>query len=296
MVNLAPVVLFVYNRPDHTRRTLAALAENDLAFRTPLIVYCDGPKTPGDPKVLAVRELVKNATGFVSVTVHERDKNQGLAPSIIYGVSQALAQYDRVIVMEDDLVSSPYFLTFMNEALTRYGSVEKVGAIQGYMYPTTRELPETFLMRGADCWGWGTWARAWEHFNPKGQALLDELECRGLTDEFDLNGAYPFVLTLKNQIAGKVSSWAIRWHASLFVKGMLSLYPGRSLIHNIGMDGHGTHMDCSDAFGQGFAQSPIEIDDIPVEESRVGVEAMREFWLGQKVPSWWQRIKKQLCV
>ncbi|HZX59544.1 MAG TPA: glycosyltransferase, partial [Mucilaginibacter sp.] len=168
MQNLAPIALFVYNRPEHTRRTLAYLQKNLLADESRLFIFSDGPKNEADKaKVEEVRQLVKEATGFKSVKVFEKDENLGLANSIISGVTKLVNEYDKVIVFEDDLLSSPYTLQYFNEALTRYVNDIEVMHIGAYMYDLPdKKLPEAFFYRAATSWGWATWARAWKYFEP----------------------------------------------------------------------------------------------------------------------------------
>ena len=239
---LAPIVLFVYNRPNHTRETLEALRKNELADASRLIVYSDGPKGEEDrEEVEAVRALVNDLTGFAAVEVVKRESNVGLAANIIDGVTTVVNKYGRVIVLEDDLVTAPYFLRFMNDALECYAEEPRVGHIQAYDFTGDPELPETFLIKWTGSWGWATWDRAWKLFNPDGKALLDELRRRRLTRTFDLNGNYRFTRMLRHQVEGKNNSWAIRWNASLFLADVLSLNVGRSLVQNIGFDGSGTH-------------------------------------------------------
>ena len=150
-----------------------------------------------------------------------------------------------------------HFLRFMNDGLDRYADDERVASIHAYIYPLARPAPETFFLRGADCWGWATWRRAWEHFNPDGKTLLQQLEAHGLTRAFDFDGTAAFTEMLENQIRGLNNSWAIRWHAACFLDGLLTLYPGRSLVHNIGNDGSGTHRSDDSA----WSSSASEVTD-----------------------------------
>src|SRR5690348_17752623 len=106
----APIALFVYNRPEHTRRTVEALRHNRLAGHSRLDVFADGPKVPGDANVAAVRAYIRGIDGFASVSIHEREANAGLARSIIDGVTRVCEECDRVIVLEDDMVTTPWFL------------------------------------------------------------------------------------------------------------------------------------------------------------------------------------------
>jgi len=175
-LGLAPVVMFAYSRPDHLRRAVASLLRNPECERTHIHFFCDGPKTPEvQGQVDAVRRCIESVRGFASVTRVYRDRNLGLAESVIDGVTRVVGQYGRVIVLEDDLILSPLFLRFMNAALDAYQTDAQVASIHGYCYPTRMPLPDTFFIRGADCWGWATWQRAWQHFEPNGQLLLDQL-------------------------------------------------------------------------------------------------------------------------
>lgn len=157
MINVTPIILFVYNRLWHTKQTVEALQKNDLASESELFIFSDGPKPGAEEKVKEVREYLKTITGFRKVTIIERDTNWGLANNIIDGVTKIVNEYGKVIVLEDDLVTSPGFLTYMNEGLKIYADEEQVASIHGYIYPLKHpeRLPETFFIRGADCWGGG---------------------------------------------------------------------------------------------------------------------------------------------
>ena len=208
-----------------------------------------------------VRQYLHTITGFKSITITERPVNWGLARSIIDGVSSTLKTSDRVIVVEDDLIVAPHFLRFMNEALELYKDEERVGHIQACDFTHDLSLPDTFLIKFTGSWGWATWSRAWKHFNPNGQQLLNELESRHLTQQFDFNGRYGFTRMLRRQIQGKNNSWAIRWNASLFLADILSLNVGRSLVQNEGFDGSGTNCGSGNLY-----QSDLWMDVLPVEK------------------------------
>ena len=200
-------------------------------------IFVDGPRNTEDvPKVVACVRVAERPWPFASITTTVREHNLGLAQSIIRGVSTMLATHERVIVVEDDLVTSPYFLQYMNDGLETYADEPKVAGIHGWCFPHHIENPpETFFLRGADCWGWCTWRRAWHHFEPDSRKLLLRLKTTNLTSMFDLDGCYGNTRLLKMQVAGKIDSWAIRWHASTFLENMFTLYPGQSLVKNIGM-------------------------------------------------------------
>jgi hypothetical protein len=276
----APIALFVYRRPDHLVRTVDALRANAEADQSELFIFSDAAKNEATAAdVTEVRRLLPTVTGFKTIDVVRRDRNFGLASNITAGVSAVLECHDSVIVLEDDLVVSPFFLRFMNAALSQYRDEPRVGSISGYCYPLDRPVGETFFIRGADCWGWATWRDRWRVYNPDGRELLAQLRSRVLTDAFDFGGAMGFTRMLEEQIAGKNDSWAVRWHASCFLRDLLILYPGRSLAVNIGHDGTGTHSTGpSRAFDVVLSADPVEVGGIAVEESGPGRDAIRHFF------------------
>lgn len=280
----APIALFVYNRPEHTKKVIEALAQNGLAPLSELYVFSDGPKKPADANaVAAVRRLLGCVTGFKFVRVISRDGNYGLARSITQGVQELVAKHGRIIVLEDDLVTSPYFLQYMNEALELYEHDERVVSVHGYVYPTEEKLPETFFIRGADCWGWATWKRGWDVFQSDGAKLLAGLEAKKLTKAFDLGGVYPYTYMLKSQIQGFNRSWAILWYASAFLSGKLTLYPGRSLVRNIGFDKSGTHTGNTDYFLGELSTGPIHVVPVPIVESAEALQAFQIYFSSWKM-------------
>lgn len=275
----APIALFVYNRPRHLSRTVEALLRNAEASESNLFIFSDAAKNPEmASKVDEVRQYINRVRGFAAVHIIARKENWGLARSIIEGVSEVIRHYGKVIVLEDDIVVSPYFLSYMNSALALYEHDHRVASIHAYVYPVRERLPETFFLRGADCWGWATWKRAWDLFESDGCVLLRELRDGRLGHHFDLEGAYPYTRMLEEQIAGKNDSWAIRWHASAFVKNKLTLYPGRSLVLNIGTDGSGTHCGTTGEFVGDIADSPINVELIPVEENAFARRQIARFY------------------
>jgi putative methyltransferase (TIGR04325 family) len=281
----APIALFVYTRPDHARRTVEALLKNPEASGSDLIVFSDAARTQDkEEAVHHVREYVTGIQGFRSLTVHHRPQNYGLAKSIIEGVTQVLADHERVIVLEDDLETSPHFLRYMNEALDRFAEEERVISVHGYVYPVHKPLPEAFFLRGADCWGWATWRRGWAQFNPDGQFLHDELKRQNLLKAFDFNGAYSYSAMLKGQINGSNDSWAVRWHASAFLANKLTLYPGRSLTHNIGNDSTGTHCGASTALDAELSTALIRLDSVVIEESEMARKSIEDFFRAKRPP------------
>ena len=277
---LAPILLFVYNRPGHVRRGVASLLANDLAGESELFVFSDAAKDEASKsEVSEVRRFVRSIEGFKAVHIVERTENWGLARSIIDGVTQVLERYDRVIVLEDDLVLAPYFLQFMNDALETYKDEDRVGHIQACDFTQNPTLPDTFLIQWTGSWGWATWRRAWRHFNPDGRQLLDELKRRKLTRRFDFNGKYGFTRMLRRQIEGKNNSWAIRWNASLFLADILSLNVGRSLVQNEGFDGSGTNCGSGGLYASNLWTKPLPVVKIqPIEENELARNAFEKYY------------------
>lgn len=283
MQNLAPIALFVYNRPDHTRRTLSYLQKNELAADSRLFIFSDGARTESDQDAVSeVRELISEITGFKSVKIIARDTNMGLANSIIAGVTQLTNEYGKVIVFEDDLISSPYTLRFFNDALTLYADEEQVMHIGAYMFNLAdKTLPETFFFRAAFSWGWATWARAWKNFEPDIDKLIAQFD-KDKIDQFSINHTMNFWKQMQGFKAGKNNSWAIRWYASIFLKGGQTLNPSQSLIHNIGHDGSGVHSNIENMYQVQVAKHPVTYFPSLVKENEQAYRSIRHFLQNRK--------------
>ena len=279
-MSYAPILLFVYNRPEHTRRCIESLLKNSLASESNLFIYADGAKDSTQQEAVnEVRNYIRSIQGFKQITLMERSENWGLARNIINGVTTQVNRYGKVIVLEDDLVVAPYFLQFMNDALEVYKNEPRVGHIQACDFTQDASLPATFLIKWTGSWGWATWDRAWKHFNPNGNELLQELEERKLTHVFDFNGKYGFTRMLRRQIEGKNNSWAIRWNASLFLKDILSLNVGRSLVQNEGFDGSGTNCGGGGLYASHLYLQPLFITPIsPIEENKEARQAFIRYY------------------
>lgn len=300
---LAPIILFVYNRPWHTIQTLEALAKNDLAKESILYIYADGLKDNADEetveKIKQTRACLKKQQWCKEVIIVERENNLGLANSIITGVTEIVNKYGTIIVLEDDIVASRGFLKFMNEALSLYADNTEVGCIHAWNYDLDISgfTETTFFLKGADCWGWATWKRGWDLFKPDGALLLSEIISKNIQFEFNRRGTYDFIDMLKAQIKGINDSWAIRWHASLFLSEKLCLQPTKTLVKNIGMDNTGVHCNATD-----ITQHPvgfIEINKIKVEESDSFFKAFQLSSDNTKKDvtiNTWQKSKKLLKI
>ncbi len=283
---LAPILLLAYNRPDHLSKTITALKANHLAEESELYIYSDAPRNAeAETKVASVRALIAKVKGFAKITAVYREKNVGLANNVIEGVSRLVDEYGRVIVVEDDLITSPFFLTFMNDALDKYADEEKVMNVNGHVLKTKETLDKTFFISFADSWGWATWKRAWDKFQPNGQLLLDELRSSERSHRFDFNGKYHFTRMLQDQIEGKNNSWAIRWNATIFLNNGLALNAGRSMVDNIGTDGSGTHFTTASGYYSELYEgdTPLEIDTtMPLTEDERAREAIGKVFAHEK--------------
>lgn len=291
--NLAPIVLFSYNRPWHTQQVLDALRKNELSGESELFVFSDGAANAKDEKLVnETREKLRAIEGFKKVTVFERPVNFGLAANIIGGVTTVIEEYGKVIVLEDDLITAPSFLSFMNRALHQYEEVEEVAHIHAFTY-SGLDLPDTFLIKWVGSTGWATWHNSWKLFNPNGAKLLEEIKSKQLHKTFDFNGKYPYTRMLRRQVRGKNNSWAIRWNASLFLQNKLSLNTGKSLIHNIGFDGSGENSGSQDFYNMALYEGNLNLT-LPEEmvENREARQQFEEFY--SKTNSFWAKAKRRL--
>jgi len=268
-MHLSPIALFVYNRPVHTRQAVESLKANDLAKNSELFIFSDAPKNDKSrDSVKVVRDYLKTIEGFRKVLIYERNENLGPAKSIIMEVADIVNRFGKVIVLEDDLVVSKYFLDFMNNALSFYKDESKIISICGYMYPVKASNCETLFLTIPDCWGWATWKRGWDLLEPDAQRLLEQLKSKKLGRQFNLNGGYDFLKMLTKQARNEISSWAICWYASSLLNDKLSLHPAKSLVRNIGFDDLGTHCSNDAGYDVDIFQKKVNISKIPLTEDR----------------------------
>jgi len=239
----APIALFTFKRPEHTRRTLESLAQNSEFLDSPLFVYSDGSRNEGEvDQVEETRRLVRDWPHPMK-TIIEREKNWGLANSVIAGVSDLCKRFGRVIVVEDDLIVSPIFLNYMNTSLDRYMYEPKVMQISGHMFPVDIiSKDDAVMLPFTTSWGWATWSRAWKLFDPNMAGFEVLKNNKKLRKKFDFDGGYPCFKMLESQSAGRVDSWAVRWYLSVFLNEAYALYPTHSLVKNEGDDETATHI------------------------------------------------------
>lgn len=237
-MKLAPIVLFTFNRPIHTQNVLNSLSICAEAKDSILYVFCDGAKENVDEiglsKIQEVRKIVQSENRFKQVIVTIQEKNKGLANSIIDGINEVINEHGKVIVLEDDLVFSPYFLNYMNDSLIRYENNKRVGEIGACnFFANGSKFPNFFFTNMPDTLGWATWKDRWQHFNSDAVYLYKELENKNLMYKFNTHGAYDMEGMLQDQIFGKVDSWAIRWQAVMVLNNWLCLYSNPAFSNHI---------------------------------------------------------------
>ena len=239
----SPVIVFCYKRPRHLANTLNSLKSCFGFDPCNVTVYCDGPKCESDiPLVHQTRNVAKTILGD-SATYHYSSFNKGLSASLIHGVSSTLSQHGTAIVVEDDLEFSPYFLVYMNHALQLLRHRDDIFQISGFNFhvPHLMNSEDALLLPFTVSWGWATWKKAWDHFDPSLQQSSFILNSRSARQRFNLDNSYDYIFMLKQQLAGNIDSWAIRWYLSVFMLNGLTLFPPISLVRNIGFDGSGSH-------------------------------------------------------
>ncbi len=263
----APIALFVYNRPWHTHQVLEALRNNELADESELFIFSDGPTNNDDLKsVEEVRSIIKQPHGFKKTHIIEGQYNRGLKNSLLSGINEVFNAFDKIIVLEDDILTSKTFLYNINYALNRFKNEEDIIAITGYTFPHKLVLPELFAVNFPAVWGWATWKRGWNNYNNDGEYLYNSLKEKNLLQNLDHNFSFPYSEMLLNEISGKLDSWGIKWYASAVLHKKLTLMFSSSLVNNIGHDNSGKHSGSTNVHD--VSMSDIKFNfDIPVEKN-----------------------------
>lgn len=309
---LAPIVLFVYNRPWHTQQTLEALMNNVLANESILYIYADGTKTDTNEEtkdnIQKTREVIRLKQWCKEVRIIESDQNKGLAKSIISGVTDIVNKYGKIIVLEDDIVTSPGFLQYMNDALNLYESNKEVMHISGYVPLTTgaEKLPETYFLKFANCWGWATWKDSWQHLITDNNYLYKTISNHRDFKAFNVDNSFDFFSQIESNYKGILDTWFVKWNATIFLQEGLSLYPRYSLVNNIGFDGTG--INCINVIDNRYGVSLtnfINVKPIDIKESKYARSYNKRFNIyGQdsslihrvkfnlKNKSWYQSLKE----
>ena len=293
MKDLAPIVLFTYNRLDHTKKTIEALQRNIYAKESSLFIYSDAPKTEKDAvSVQSVRDYLQTVDGFRAVWIIMREENWGLARNIMDGVTQIVNEYGKIIVLEDDIFTSKYFLKYMNDALTLYKDFPKVMSVSGYMYPIEKEnLPETFFMHAGYCWGWATWRESWSFFKRDPKKLIQEFTKDDIY-HFNLEGAADFWQQVIANEKGTLYTWAVFWESAIFQNHGLTLTPRDSLTFNMGMDGTGEHCGSTDLYNTIITDRAIQYFPLEIQELPLARERHHLFFEKQK-PSFLRRLARK---
>ncbi len=276
MQKLAPIVLFVYNRIWHTRQTVKSLAENDLAKESHLIIYSDYARNDKDKEsVLQVRNFINTIEGFKSINIIERDSNFGLAVNIISGVSEVIKKYGNVILLEDDIVCSKTFLTYMNKLLSYYESNNAVFSVTGYTFPIN--IPEDYIYDvyfspRASSWGWGTWIDRWLKVDWEVRDFHSFIKNPELVKSFNIGGG-DLTKMLKEQMQGKIDSWSIKWSYTHFKNNAYCVYPTKSRLRNIGADNSGVHTDKTKKFDVNIFENNSELkltEEVKLDDRIIG--------------------------
>lgn len=310
---LAPIVLFVYNRPRHTAKTLLYLSRNDLVDKSNLFIFADGPRVDADKaeraKIKETRDVCRSFKSAALVKIVESETNQGLAASITRGVGEIINRYGKIIVLEDDLELSPQFLNYMNKALNMYAENSKVFHISGYWYPeqiNTKILEQSFFYRATSCWGWGTWKDRWRKLETDPKFLMQRVRRKIFGRyRFNIQGGYDFFGHLEKNAEGTMNTWAIKWYASVFINNGLCLHPKHSYVNNFGHDGSGTNCKLDFKYRWEKLNESPSLQKVPVIEERLALKVVQSFFakkrrrkLRRKVreltPIFLKRIKRKI--
>jgi hypothetical protein len=279
------IAVFAFRRPGHLSRVLASLVDQRWGTSLPVHLFLDGPRHQDDEEAVMATRLVAEAfVDRLRLSIHAAPVNRGLYNALTTGVGSVLADHEQVIVLEDDIFVSSYFLEYILAALACYVNTPKVCSIHGYLPPLSMPMPETFFLRGADCWGWATWRDRWRLYRHDAAAMAAEIRQRGLVDAFNLGGGVSNLKMLDQRAAGRSKSWAICWHASCFLAERYTLHPGRSLVRNIGLDDSGEHCAPSAALEASLSDTPIRVTPQPVLEDPAIVAALGQRYAVPPLP------------
>lgn len=296
----APVAVFTYNRPDHTEKMLAYLNQNELVEQTDLFIFSDyAKKESAKEKVAEVRKVIERFcvnSKFRSTRVILAEVNKGLAKSIITGVTDIINEYGRIIVLEDDLLTSKYFLKYMNEALAYYQDNNKIWSISGYTFPmkSTIDLDaEVYFTYRCCSWGWGTWKDRWETVDwtvSDYQSFKFNIAKR---KSFNRGGS-DLTYMLMDQMNHKIDSWAIRWCYAQSKLNMLTVYPVHSYVKNDGADGSGTHtkIENQDAFSTSITTAR---ENIVFTQPQINKQINNEFKKKYHL-TWKSKLKRNMVM
>ncbi len=280
-MQLSPLALFVFNRPKHTKEVIQALLLNKLIEQTQIYIFSDQANVGNEENkrlVQEVRIIIKSSPWHVRPIIIERSTNFGLAKNIISGINYVLEKHDDIIVLEDDIITSPGFLEFMNNALDLYRDDQEVMHISGYMFPLKKKLPETFFYNTASCWGWGTWKNSWNKYEPDTAILLSHFKNEQEVYRFNIENSYNFHQQLVANHVKTLNTWAVKWYATIFNNDGFSLHPGKSLTKNIGHDGSGINSSIDESFENDPLAKSVKVERINITESSVVRKLMKQYY------------------
>ena len=243
-MKLAPICLFTYNRLTETKQTVQALKNNFLAKDSELYVFSDGSINRNSTlKIHAVRDFLKTVDGFKNVTIYESEENKGLANSIISGITKVFETYESVIILEDDLITTPNFLDFMNKALDYYKEDCSIYAVNAFS-PLIKNIDADvyYLHSRAFPWGWGTWSSCWKEEYFDKDKIREYIALNpGVLEEFDKYNGEDASEMLLRTLDNKISSWYIRWVFKNYLENRKAVFPSLSKVKNIGDSEDATH-------------------------------------------------------
>jgi hypothetical protein len=263
MQELAPIVLFVYNRPWHTKKTIESLKKNELAGESELFIFADNTfDEKNKESVDAVRSFVKSIDGFKTVKIVERESNFGLANNVISGVTEVIDSYSKVIVLEDDIVCGRSYLSYMNKLLSYYQYNEEIYSVTGYTYPIMIPVNykyDVYFSPRASSWGWGTWKDRWETVDWEVRDYGNFINNSKRIKSFN-SGGDDLSKMLKKQMNGKIDSWSIIWSYAHFKNSSYCVFPTKSRLKNIGADRTGIHTNKTKKFDVELYEEETELN------------------------------------
>jgi hypothetical protein len=293
---LPHIAIFAFNRPKHLSECLSSLEKCTGFQNYEGTIFIEGARNEFEKSL--VEECYVVADNFARehhFNVIKRQSNLGLARSIRGGIDQIFESSSSIIVIEDDLVLHPGFLEFVSSGLVKYVDEKKVASISGYQYPIQRTPASAVFLLGADCWGWGTWSDRWADTNFDAPSLIHEIRERNLVEQFNLDGTNNYTAMLEQLIEGEIDSWALPWHASMYLQDRLTLYPPTSFVSNEGGDGSGTHFGINSIYSQEFKVTETIAFPDQISENILFREELCKFYRDNRVKfSTFARIKNKV--
>jgi len=258
------IALFVYNRSEHTHEVLKGLQRNNIPK---LYIFSDGIKDEKDrDSIEKVRNLI-DSIDWCETEIIKSKENEGLANSIVYGVNYVLERHTRIIVLEDDCIPSDDFVAFMEKCFDKYENNKKVMSVTGYSFPIdiSNNYPyDIYFSYRSSSWGWGTWRRAWEYFD-RNESILEEIKKSSNLRKKINRAGEDLIPMLKNQLNGKLDSWAVFWSINIIKNNGVCINPVRSKIKNVGHDGTGIHCGSNNRYEVKIIKGDINLLNLPNE-------------------------------